>query len=69
MSTAILQALTGQPAPPCEIYNCHHRMECAECDKACMAFLRYVVSASGQFPSAAIYRDSSDFYYDKVFKE
>jgi len=68
MSSAILQALRGQPAPPCDIYRCIHQMECTVHSKACMAFYRYVTSAAGRFPGSAIFREPSDFYYDKVFQ-
>ena len=69
MNRSIVTALTGQPEPPCTIYKCESERECATCSKACMAFLRYVSSASGRFPAAMQYREPSDFYYHKIFVE
>lgn len=69
MSTrSIVAAITGQPSPPCDVYKCTHKMECYGCSKACMAFYRYITSASGRFPSAPMFREATDFYYHKIFE-
>ena len=67
-SRSIVTALTGQPEPPCTIYKCESERECATCGKACMAFYRYITSASGRFPSAPMFREATDFYYHKIFE-
>ena len=65
---SIFTAITGTPEPPCRALQCPHECECHS-GKACMAFLRYVSSASGRFPAAMQYREPSDFYYHKIFVE
>ena len=50
------------------MYKCTHKMECYGCSKACMAFYRYITSASGRFPSAPMFREATDFYYHKIFE-
>jgi hypothetical protein len=68
MTRSIITALTGQPEPPCTVFQCQHAMECAECRKACMSFYRYVTSASGRFPAGYSFREPTDFYYLKIFE-
>lgn len=68
MNRSILNAIHGTPNPPCVIYQCQHQMECAESKIACVAFHRYVVSASGRFPSGAAYRQPDGIIYERVFE-
>ena len=68
MTTKLFNALTGQPEPPCTVFKCWHEMECAQCNKSCVSFYRYVTNPSGRFPSGYGFREPSDFYYNKIFE-